>query len=157
MIIPKQVEKQLGKDEVIEKEFKLRKRFSLNNYSIYASNSQLFMEENNGVINIPYKSISSINLKHERRGYLIILGILHSLTGALIFWTRGEGYSLLMIPVGLLMIYSGYSQVQHIELNIAGRLKPLKIKGQTEKLDSLLGLIMRRREINDSENKWQRL
>jgi len=129
--VPKQVEKQLGKDE--------------------------FIEKNKSVISIPYKSISSINLKHERRGYLIILGILHSLAGALIFWTRGEGYSLLMIPAGLLIIYFGYSQVQHIELNISGRLKPLKIKGQIEKLDSLLDLIMRRREINDSKNKWQRL
>jgi hypothetical protein len=150
MFIPKQIEKQLGKDEIIEKEFKLRKRFSLQHYRIYVSNFQFFIVKNNGVTNIPYKSISSINLKNRRRGYLIILGVLHSLAGALLFWIKGEGYSLLMIPAGLLIMYFGYSQVQHIELGISGRPKSLKIKGQVEKLDSLLDLIMRRRESNDS-------
>ena len=152
MVIPEQVKNQMDKGEVIEQEFKLKKRFSLKSYRAYTSNSRLFIEKSKRVTSIPYKSISSVNLKHDRRGYLIILGILHSLTGALIFWTKGEGYSLLMIPAGFLIIYSGYSRVQHIEINISGQLKSLRIEGQGEKLDSLLDLITRKKEAVDIKN-----
>ena len=144
IIIPKKVEGHLGKEEVIEKVFNLRKRFSLKGYRIYASNLQLLIEKNNSVIKIPYKRIASIKLKNERRTFLIILGILHSLAGGLIYWIRGEGYALLMIPVGIFIISSGFYRLQHIELIISGWSKPLKIKGQSEKLDSLLELITKR-------------
>ena len=144
IVIPEKVERHLSKGEVIEKVFNLRKRFSLKDYKIYASNLQHLIEKNNSVTKIPYERIASIKLKNERRTFLIVLGILHSLAGGLIYWIRGEGYALLMIPVGIFIISSGFYRLQHIELIISGWSKPLKIKGQSEKLDSLLELITKR-------------
>ncbi len=146
--IPKQVKEKLKNDEIIEKIFKLRKRFSPLSCSVYASNSRLIIQKYGNVIGIPYESIESADIKHKRRTHLIILGIIHSIAGALIYWTKGEGYSILMIPAGFLIIYSGYSQNKSIELNISGRLKPMEIKGQAQNLSSLMDII---RDKTDSE------
>ncbi|MFC1866149.1 hypothetical protein ACFLYB_05515 [Chloroflexota bacterium] len=142
--MPEKVVEHLGEGEVVEKVLNLRKRFSLKDYRIYASNLQLIIEKNNRITTIPFERIINITLKNERRTLLIVLGILHSLAGGLIYWIRGEGYALLMIPAGIFIISSGFFRIQHIELIISGWAKPLKIKGQSEKLDLLLGLIKKR-------------
>ena len=136
--IPKDIEKYLVRDEVVEKRFKLK------GLTAYASTNRIFFKKGNTVRDISYVHISSIAFKSSPQWSVIIVGILSGVVGYFLQQASTLGWALIF--VGVVIIIGGYFlKSQQVELNVVGMSKTWKLSGQGETLDSLFRLIRERR------------
>ena len=147
MNVPKEIEKYILKDEFVEKEFHLKK-----GYSLYASNRRLFIKKGNMIRDIDYPHISSIELKENRNKLYIILGLLLIALGAFVLWNISNMLSFtnqfigwLLIVEGGLMFAFGLYKRQNIVLCVVGVAMPIPLEGNRQELDSLFRLVREKR------------
>jgi len=144
MMIPRDVEKYLVRDEIIEKEYYLRGRFALVGHKVYASNKRLFIKRGNSIRDIDYNHVSSIELKQELNWLLVVLGVGICAIGGLLLWL---GLSFWWAPavLGVPLLILGFTRTQSIELVVVGFTYPLKLSGHRSQLDSLFRLVREKR------------
>ena len=148
-LVPKEIEKYLVKDEIIEK------RFNLRGCTVYASNKRLLMliKKGNVVRDFDYSHISSIEYKKERQFVLILGGIFFIILaiGGTQFsdildinWSGSLVWVLTLL--GVIMLIRGLVPIEKVELAIVGLTYPLKLPpGEKSELDSLFKLIREKR------------
>jgi len=136
--IPKDIEKYLIKDEVIEKHFKLR------DCAAYASNKRLFVKKGNNIREFDYNHISSIEFDKHRSIGPIIGGII-LLVIALIVWQWIVAIGAILLIVGLILIVAGFVPTNQVEMTVVGLAIPLKLKGDMVELDLLLKIVRDKR------------
>ena len=136
--IPKNVEKYLVRDEVIEKKFNLRGQ------TAYASSSRIFFIRGSTVRDIGYTHISSIELKSQPYWLFVLVGVLAVIAGFFVQQDNALGWALVFAGV-VLMIGGLVWKNQHVELSVVGMSEPWKLSGHKDTLDSLFRLIRERR------------
>jgi len=136
--IPKDIEKYLVRDEVVEKKFKLRGQ------TAYASTNRLFIKKGGTVRDISYAHISSIEYKSNFRSSVILVGTLAGIAGYFLQQTSALGWALIF--AGVVLITGGfYWKSQQVKLSVVGMSEPWRLSGQRETLDSLFRLVRERR------------
>ena len=145
MLIPKEIEKYLVRDEVIEKEFYLRGRFALTGYKVYASNKRLFIRRGNSIRDIDYGHIASIELRQEHSAEGVIGGLLLVGIGAAITWWLEFAFGWALVALGAIVFVLGLVGAQYMELGVAGLTYPYKLSGHRSELDSLFKLVREKR------------
>jgi len=128
MTIPKEVEKYLVTDEIIEKEFYLRGRFALTGCKVYASNKRLFIVQSNSIKDIDYNHISSIELKHEGSLPVAVIGLM-CLASSVILLSLGLTFwwGWALGTCGILLLILGLIRTQFISMVVVGRTNPEKL------------------------------
>ena len=63
MEIPKEIDRYIVKDELLEKQFSLSGIFEIKGTNVYATNKRLFVKRGNTIRDISYDHISSIMMK----------------------------------------------------------------------------------------------
>jgi len=151
MDIPKSLEKYLTKDEVIEKEFKLKNRQRL-----YASDTRLLIKMRHGIKDIDYKHISSIELKEVRKWKWAVCGfILFALSILILSQISGmiraedaDRFSTtvqIFLASGLILIVYGLFKRRYLALSVVGLALPVKLKGAQTVLDDIFILVRDKR------------
>lgn len=136
--IPKDIEKYLVRDEVVEKRFKLKGQ------TAYASTSRIFFKKGNTVRDISYAHISSIAFKSRLNWIAILVGILAGVVGYFLLQNNTLGWVLIFIGV-ILVIVGFIWKLQKVELTVVGMSEPWRLSGQRDTLDSLFRLMRDRR------------
>ena len=144
MIIPKEIEKYLVRDEIVEKEFYLRGRFALTSCKLYASNKRLFIKQGNSIRDIDYAHVSSIELKQERSLPGLVLGLIFSAIGATVIWFELT-FGWALVACGIILFLLGLTTTQSISIGVVGLTYPLKLSGHRSELDSLFKLVREKR------------
>jgi hypothetical protein len=143
MIIPKEIEKYLVKDEIIEKEFELGGRFS--RYKAYASNKRLFISRGGSIRDIDYNHIASIELKQERHVGVAIMGLV-LLGGGVAGVVRYEvTFGWALVAFGAIIFLLSLGKTQYIELAVTGVRDPVNLSGHGSELDSLFKVVREKR------------
>jgi hypothetical protein len=136
--IPKDIEKYLTRDEVIEK------KFLLDGQAAYASSKRLFFKKGSTVRDISYTHISSIEFKSNPRWLVILIGILAGIVGYFLQQNTTLGWALIF--AGIVLVIGGFFwKKQYVELCVVGMSEPWKFSGQRVTLDSLFRLVRERR------------
>jgi len=136
--IPKDIEKYLVRDEVVEQKFRLKGQ------TAYASTHRLFIKKGGTVRDISYTHISSIEFKSRPQWLLILIGILSGVTGYFLQQNNTLGWALIF--AGIILIIGGFLwKSQQVELSVVGMTEPWKLSGQRDTLDSLFRLVRERR------------
>ena len=136
--IPKDIEKYLVSDEIVEK------RFDLKGCIVCASNKRLFIKKGNLVRDIDYNHISSIEFKTQRSWGPVVGGICLVVLGLISMqWLDSLGWILLV--VGVVLVIAGLVRSEKVELAVVGLTIPLKLLGQRSDLDSLFRLVREKR------------
>ena len=147
MEVPKEIQKYLVKDEVIEKEFKLDQ-----NLKAYASTFRIILRNRDTLRDIDYQHISSIQFRNRPNWIFIIAGILAGLAGYFVFQNQELEsafifYGPLIFAGVILMVVGAFIwKQQHVELNVVGVPGSIKFSGHRDALDSLFKLIRERKE-----------
>jgi len=136
--IPKDIEKYLVKDEVVEK------KFSLRGQTAYASTSRIFFKKGSTVRDISYTHISSIEFKSNPNWLFVFVGILAVIIGYFLQQDNVLGWALIFAGV-VLMIGGLVWKSQQVELSVVGMSEPWKLSGHRDTLDSLFRLVRERR------------
>jgi hypothetical protein len=144
MIVPRDIEKYLVRDEIVEKEYYLRRRLSLTGHKVYASNRRLFIKRRNFVRDVDYGHISSIELKEERDWVAVALGVGMCAIGGVLRWAEWSPWWALGI-FGVALVILGLMKTQSIELAVVGLSYALKMSGHRSELDSLFRLVREKR------------
>jgi hypothetical protein len=157
--IPKDVEKYLVKDEIVDKQF------YLNNCSIFTSKNRMYIKKGNTVKDISYAHISSVESQLQRKWSIITIGILLIVVTFLLRqvgspdWVRfgplgrlmyGEGgvwfYYSIGVFFGVFSIVVGYIwKTMSIKLSVSGVSEEQVIRAEKQTLDILLRLVNERR------------
>lgn len=136
--IPKDIEKYLIKDEIVEKKFRLKGQ------TAYASTNRLFFKKGGTVRDISYAHISSIEFKSRPQWLIVLVGILAGIVGYFLQQDNSLGWALIF--AGVILIIGGFFwKSQQVELSVVGMAEPWKISGQRDTLDSLFRLVRERR------------
>lgn len=136
--IPKDIEKYLVRDEIIEKVFKL------NGQTAYASTNRMFFKRGGTVRDISYAHISSIEFKSSFKWSVILVGILAGIAGYFLQQNNPLGWALIF--AGVVLIIGGFFwKSQRVKLTVVGMSEEWKLSGQKATLDSLFRLIRERR------------
>ena len=98
--LPKDIEKYLVKDEVVEEKFRLKGQ------TAYATTKRLFIKRGSTVIDISYAHISSIEYKSSPNLIAIIVGILAGTAGYFLQQDNMLGWALIF--AGILLIIGGF-------------------------------------------------
>ena len=139
MDIPKEIEKYLVRDEVIEKQFKLD-----NNWSAFASTRRIFLKKRCTIRDIDYNHISSIQFTSNPNWAFILAGILSGAVGYFLQQNNTLGWALIF--AGIVLLFVGFfRKKQQVELSIVGLSSEFKFSGHRDTLDSLFRLIRERR------------
>jgi hypothetical protein len=147
MEVPKEIEKYLVKDEVVEKEFKLDQ-----NLSAYASSTRILLRKRDILRDIDYQHISSIQFRNRPNWVFVLAGILAGLAGYFVYINQELEWALIfsgpLIFAGVILMVVGMFiwKQQHIQLNVAGIPGSIKFSGHRDTLDSLFKLIRERQE-----------
>ena len=136
--IPKDIEKYLVRDEVVEK------KFSLRGQTAYASTNRIFFKKGSTVRDISYTHISSIEFKSNPNWLVVFIGILAVIVGYFLQLDNTLGWALIFAGV-VLMIGGLVWKSQHVEMNVVGMSEPWKFSGHRDTLDSLFRLVRERR------------
>ena len=136
--IPKDIEKYLVKDEIVEK------RFDLKGCIVCASNKRLFIKKGNTVRDLDYSHISSIEFKRKRSWgpvvggfFLFVLGLISLQFLAALGW--------ILLLFGVILVIAGLVPSEEVEMAVVGLSMPVKLSGERTKLDSLFKLIREKR------------
>ena len=136
--IPKDIEKYLVKDEVVEKQFRLKGQ------TAYASTSRLFFKKGSTVRDINYSHISSIEFKSNPNWLFLLAGVLAAVVGYFLQPDNTLGWALIFTSV-VLMIGGLVWKSQQVELTVVGMPETWNISGHRDTLDSLFRLVRERR------------
>jgi hypothetical protein len=135
---PKDIEKYLVRDEVIEK------AFNLSDQKAYATTNRIFIKKGNIVRDISYTHISSIEFKSNPQWSIVLVGIIIGIVGYFLQQDNALGWALIL--VGLVLLIGGFFfKSQHVELCVVGLSETCKLSGQRDTLDSLFRLVRERR------------
>lgn len=141
--MPKDIEKYLTRDEIVEKHFNLK------GCKVYASNKRLFLKKRNTVRDIDYNHISSIEFKTQRIWVLVLGGIfliLVALIDMQLFNLGLSDYSWILLVLGLVLSTAGFLiKKERVVLTVVGLSEGIPLRGQREELDSLFKLIREKR------------
>jgi hypothetical protein len=146
MTVPKEIEKYLTTDEVIEQEFHLRSRFALTGYKVYASNKRLFIMKRVSIKDIDYSHISSIELSQEGSVPAVVVGLLFLVAGVvlacldLMYW-----WTWALVGLGLVLLILGLIRTQVVKLVVVGLRDAETLAGHRSGLDALLKIARERR------------
>ena len=136
--VPKDIEKYLVRDEIIEKRFKLKGQ------TAYASTNRLFIKKGSTVRDISYAHISSIEFKSRPQWLAILVGILTGIVGYFLQHDNTLGWALIF--AGVVLIVGGFIwKSQQVELTVVGMADPWLLPGQRDTLDSLFRFVRERR------------
>ncbi|MFC1990670.1 hypothetical protein ACFLU9_00765 [Chloroflexota bacterium] len=140
MDIPKDIEKYLVRDEVIEKEFKLD-----NQWTAYTSTRRMFLKKGGTVRDIDYNHISSIKFTSNPNWVAVLAGILSGAVGY--FLQQNSALGLALIFAGIVLLIAGVFvwKQQQVELSVVGLSPAFKLSGHRDTLSSLFKLIRERR------------
>jgi len=138
MMIPKEIEKYLVRDEIIEKEY------SLTGHKAYASNKRLFIKRGNSIRDVDYNHISSIELKQERDKPWVVAAIVFLAISALTL-QLGWGYWWAPGALGIMLLILGLIPKQSVRIGVVGLTYPLKLSGNGAELESLFRLVREKR------------
>src|SRR4030042_2703589 len=142
MGIPKEIEKNLATDEVIEKEFHLRGRFGLSGDKVYASSKRLFIVKEGSIKDIEYSHISRIESSQGASVPAVVLGLLCIAAGVTVrFLVATYWWAWVLVGLGLILFILGLIRTQRIELFAAGLRRPEILSGHRSGLDSLFRLV----------------
>jgi len=146
MGIPKEIEKYLTTDEVIEKEFHLRGRFALTGDKVYASNKRLFIVRRDSIKDIDYGHISSIELRQGASLLAVVLGLLFIVAGVAVRYLESTyWWAWVLVGLGLIVFILGLIRTQRIELFAAGLPRAEILSGHRSGLDSLFRIVREKR------------
>ena len=147
MEVPKEIQKYLVKDEVVEKEFKLDQ-----NSSAYASTIRIILRNRDTLRDIDYQHISSIQFRTRPNWIFVLAGILAGLAGYFVYLNQEFEWALIfsgpLIFSGIILVIVGFFiwTQQHVKLNVVGIPGSIKFSGHRDSLDSLFKLIRERKE-----------
>ena len=135
--LPKDIEKYLVSDEVVEKQFTLK------NCTAYASTNRLFFKKGNKIRDIDYNHISSIGYESRPNWLVILVGILAAVVGYFLQHNSTLLYALLI--AGVVLFISGFIwKIQKVELTVVGMVRPWRFSGHRDSLDLLFKLVRER-------------
>ena len=142
MIISKEIEKYLARDEIIEKEFHPRGRFSLNRDKVYATNKRLFIIQSNSIRDIDYNHISSLELKQAANLPSIVIGLM-CLASSVILLSLGLTFwwAWALGACGIVLFILGLIRTQFISMVVLGLPRAYRLSGYRSGLDSLFRII----------------
>ncbi len=138
--VPKEIEKYLVSDEVVEKEFKLDKQ-----WTAYASTRRMFLKRRSTVRDIDYNHISSIQFKPNPNWVVVLAGILSGAVGYFLQQYSALGWALIFAGIVLLIAGAFVWKQQQVKLSVVGLSEEIIFSGHTDTLDSLFRLIRERR------------
>ncbi len=137
--IPKDIEKYLVKDEIVEKRFNLKE-----GCAVFATNKRLFIKKGNLVRDIDYSHISSIEFKAQRSWVALVAGILLVVLSFISEQWVGDFRWILLI-VGIALFIVGFRRNEKIALAVVGLAEERKLSGKSSELDALFKLIREKR------------
>lgn len=140
MDVPKEIEKYLIRDEVIEKQFKLD-----NNWNAYASTKRIILKKRSTIRDIDYNHISSIQFTSNPNWALVLAGILSGAVGYYLQQNNTLGWALIFAGIVLLIAGFFFWKQQQVELSVVGLSSAFKLSGHRDTLDSLFKLVRERR------------
>jgi DNA-directed RNA polymerase subunit RPC12/RpoP len=137
--IPKELQKYLYEDEVVEAQFKLK------GCSVYATNHRLFIFRGKKIRDLRYKHVSSVEYEPKKYYSLIVGGLIlilfSSLISNLLPKLMPSDLMMLLFFVGLLLVIVGLIyKKERLLIHLAG-LKPIELEGIRKNLDSLMKII----------------
>ena len=135
---PKDIDKYLVKDEVVEKKFRLKGQ------TAYATTNRIFFKKGSTIRDIGYAHISSIELKSSPQWLAILVGILAGIVGYFLQQDSMLGWALIFAGI-VLIIYGFVRKSQKVVLSVVGMSEPWPLEGQRDTLDSLFRLVRERR------------
>lgn len=156
--IPKEVEKYLIKDEIVDKQFTLK------DCNVFASANRIFIKKGNTVRDISFAHISSIESQVKRKQLIIIIGIvliigtfylrqfntpswvLEGLGGSAVRLMYGYGGGWFYYILGVVLIIIGFIwKTLSVKVSVAGLYEEQVLLGDKNTLDALLRLVNERR------------
>jgi len=137
--IPKEIEKYLLKDEIVEQSFKLRGCF------VFASDRRLFQKEGKTIRDFTYNHISSIEFKSYRKWLFVVSGAILTAVG-IYSLTCYDNFPWLLVILGITTFIYGFIRREELRLHIVGLSNPIIWEGQSSDLDSLFKLVREKRE-----------
>lgn len=152
--IPKDIEKYLVRDEVVEK------RFTLKEHNVFTSKNRLFIKQGNTVRDISYAHISSIELQVKRNWSIIFIGILLIAYTFYVQQDNPPSWTFIGPPgrlmhseiwwffiiLGVFLITLGFlRKTPSIKLSVAGVSEKQVLSGDKDTIDALFRLINERR------------
>lgn len=142
MSIPKEIEKHLVRDEIIEEEFNLRGRFALSGYKVYASNKRLLIIRGNSIQDIDYKHVSSIELKQESSVAAVVVGLMSLAAGVILrCLDLGSWWAWVLVGLGLMLFIVGLIRTQFVELFVTGLPHAYRLSGHRSGLDAVFKIV----------------
>ncbi len=154
--IPKEIEKYLVKDEIVDKQFELK------DHNVFTSTYRMFIKGGNTVRDISYTHISSIELQVKRKWLIIIIGIV-LIAGTFYVrqfdppsWAIGAPGRLMYghgsfggwfyYILGVVLIIIGFiRKTLSIKFSVAGIPEEQVLLGDKDTLDALFRLVNERR------------
>lgn len=165
--IPKDVDKYLVKDEIVDEQFVLEDQ------SVFTSTKRIFIKRSNTVRDISYAHISSLELQVKRKWLIIIIGIILiagtfylrqydppswaiGAPGRLMYGYDGSFGGWFYYILGVVLIIIGFRRkTTSIKLSVAGLTEEPVLSGHKDKIDALFRLINEHRfnlsNINSNE------
>jgi len=148
MDAPSSITKLLVVDEIIEKDFRLN-----GGKSLYASNRRLFIKKGSTVRDIDYQHISSIEIKHERKWILLVLGIILFIFGCVVLGDTSDSIitfiddyiAWILLPLGLILIVAGWIKKQFVSLTVVGFTEPERLESSLSNLEDIFKLLREKR------------
>ena len=137
--IPRDIEKYLVKDEIVERRFNLKE-----GNTVFATNKRLFIKKGNLVRDIDYSHISSIEFKAQRSRVALVAGILFVMLSFISEQWVGDFRWILLI-VGIALFIVGFKRNEKITLAVVGLAEEQELSGERSKLDALFKLIREKR------------
>ena len=136
--IPKELQKYLYEDEVVEAQFELKDCF------VYATNHRLFIFRNKKIQDLRYGHVSSVEYELKKYYSLIVGGLILILFSFLmnnLLPKMPSELMILLVFVGVLLVIVGLMyKKERLLIHVVG-LKPVEIKGSRKNLDSLMKII----------------
>jgi len=150
MIMPKEIEEYLTRDEIIEKEFYLRGCFALSGYKVYASNKRLFIIRGNSIKDIDYSHIASIELKEDGNLPAVVIGLMCLVAGIVVlFLGLTEWWVWALVGLGLAVFILGLIRTQFMKLVVAGVADAERLSGYRSGLDALFRIVREKKSMEE--------
>jgi hypothetical protein len=148
MSMRQETEGYLARDEVIEKEFDVRGRFSLGGYKVYATDRRLFIIRGNSIRDIDYNHIASIELKEEGSLPAVVVGLVFLVAGFVVmFLGLREWWTWALMGLGLTVFILGLIRTQFVKVVVAGVADAEVLSGYRSGLDALFRIVREKRSM----------
>jgi DNA-directed RNA polymerase subunit RPC12/RpoP len=151
--VPRQIQNILAREELVERDFRVEGR------RLYATDRRLLELSGDSIRDFDYAHISSVAYRLKRYLWLIAVGIVLIILGAVLdSLLDSELFLWVFTMIGLILILIGaIHKEEFVEANVVGVSEPIKYKGQRQILHSLLQLIRQKQgaklEAKEKETK----